>query len=78
MPMKRTTIFLPERTLKQLQRAAQRRHVSTAALVREAVTNYLSAPAAAAGLPSITGQFASGTSDTSDHVDELLWKDPHE
>ena len=75
--MKRTTIFLPEQTLKQLQRVAQRKHVSTAALVREAVTSYLSAPAAASALPSIAGQFASGTSDTSEHVDDLLWKNPH-
>lgn len=78
--MKRTTIFLPEQTLRQLQRRAQRKQVSTATLVREAVTRYLDAPdtpTTAARLPSIAGKFASGTSDTSDHADELLWHDPH-
>jgi metal-responsive CopG/Arc/MetJ family transcriptional regulator len=75
--MKRTTIFLPEQTLRELQRAAQRKHVSTATLVREAVTTYLSAPATGSDLPSITGQFASGARDTSERADELLWKDPH-
>jgi len=75
--MKRTTIFLPEETLRQLQRVAQRKHISAATLVREAVTQYLSAPATTATLPPIAGQFASGRSDVSEHVDELLWPDPH-
>lgn len=43
-------------------------------IVREAVTSYLSAPAAGGELPSITGRFASGTGDTSEYADELLWK----
>jgi len=46
-------------------------------MVREAVALYLAAPAAKTGVPSISGQFASGTSDTSERVDELLWRDPH-
>lgn len=75
--MKRTTIFLPEQTVKQLQRAAQRRHVSTATLIREAVATYLSTPRSAGAIPSIAGQFASGSGETSEHVDELLWEDPH-
>lgn len=75
--MKRTTIFLPEQTLKQLHRVAQRKNISAATLVREAVAQYLNAPATTATLPSIAGQFASGRSDTSERVDELLWPDPH-
>lgn len=75
--MKRTTIFLPEQTLKQIQRVAQRKHISAATLVREAVAQYLSAPATTVTLPSIAGQFASGRSDISEHVDELLWPEPH-
>ncbi|MEO9251735.1 MAG: ribbon-helix-helix protein, CopG family [Gemmatimonadaceae bacterium] len=35
--MNRTTIFLDDQTLRQLQRAAQRKHVSATTLVREAV-----------------------------------------
>jgi len=75
--MKRTTIFLPEQTLRQLQRAAQRKKVSAATLVREAIASYLSAPASVGAIPSIAGQFASGSSDTSERVDELLNRDPH-
>lgn len=75
--MKRTTIFLPEQILRQLQRTALRKHVSAATLVREAVTAYLTTPAAGPEVPSIAGKFASGNSDTADHADDLLWKDPH-
>ena len=75
--MKRTTVFLDELTLSRLQKAAQRRGVSSASMVREAVALYLAAPVTKTGVPSISGQFASGTSDTSDRVDELLWRDPH-
>ncbi|HEY5085815.1 MAG TPA: CopG family transcriptional regulator [Gemmatimonadaceae bacterium] len=75
--MKRTTIFLPDNTLRQLQRTAQRKHVSTATLVREAVTRYLDAPETIAGLPSVSGQFSSGSSDTAERTDQLLWDDPH-
>lgn len=78
--MKRTTIFLPEQILRQLQRVAHRKQVSTATLVREAVTRYLDAPDTpdvTARLPSIAGKFASGTCDTSRRTDELLWHDPH-
>ena len=75
--MKRTTIFLDEQTIRQLQRIAQRKHVSAANLVREAVARYLDAPEPDGKLPSVAGKFASGESDTSEHVDDLLWKDPH-
>jgi len=75
--MKRTTIFLPEQTLLQLQRTAQRKHISTATLVREAVSRYLATPDRDAKVPSIAGQFASGTRDTAETGDELLWREPH-
>lgn len=74
--MKRTSIFLDEQTLLRLQRAAQRKGVSSATLVREAVARFLDTPEKA-GLPSITGGFASGKQDTSERIDELLWRDPH-
>lgn len=75
--MKRTTVFLDDQMLRQLRRVAQRKHVSTATLVREAVAHYLAAPIAGAKLPSIAARFASEESDTSERADELLWKDPH-
>lgn len=75
--MKRTTVFLPELTLRQLQLAAQRKQVSTALLIREAVTRYLNTPDTIGQLPSVAGKFASGTRDTSERTDELLWEDPH-
>ncbi len=75
--MKRTTIFLDDHTLLQLQRAAQRKHVSAATLVREAVARYLDATGSTGKVPSIAGRFASGESDTSERTDELLWNDPH-
>ena len=75
--MKRTTVFLDEATLLRLQKVAQRTGVSSAALVREALAMYLDAPVAPSPMPSITGQFASGSTDTAEHVDDLLWRDPH-
>jgi len=75
--MKRTTVFLDDQILRELKRLAQRQGVSFASVVREAMTAYVAGPASAGSLPSIAGQFSSGTSDTSERVDELLWRDPH-
>ena len=76
--MKRTTIFLDELTLRQLQRTAQRKGITAAAVIREAVAHYLAAPAAAGKLPPLAGKFASGKLDTSERTEELLWRDPHQ
>ena len=75
--MKRTTVFLDEQILARLHRAAQRKGVSAATLVREAVSQYLDAPQATTRLPSVTGQFASGHRDTAERADDLLWRNPH-
>jgi len=75
--MKRTTVFLDEQILARLRRAAQRQGVSSAILVREAVSRYLDAPHGTAQLPSVAGKFSSSTTDTAERVDELLWRDPH-
>jgi plasmid stability protein len=76
--MQRTTVFLPPELAEQAKRHAARHGQSFAAVIREALTGYLAGgPRATPSLPSIAGQFASGTSDTSERVDELLWKDPH-
>jgi len=76
--MRRTSLFLDEQLLDRLQRTADKRGVSVATLVREAVAAYLANPTSAARLPSIAGQFGSGHGDTAERADELLWSDPHE
>lgn len=75
--MKRTSLFLDEKLMAQLQRYARRHGVSFASVVREALAQYVAEPKAAQ-LPSVAGRFSSGTADTSERVDELLWRDPHE
>ncbi len=75
--MKRTTVFIEDDILRELRRVAQRRGVSVALVVREAMAAYVASPVEA-GIPSIAGRFASGHSDTSERVDELLARDPHE
>jgi hypothetical protein len=75
--MKRTTIFAEESLLRQLRAEARRQGVSTAKLVREALAAYVARHGSTTGIPSIAGQYASGNSDTSARVDELLWREPH-
>ena len=75
--MKRTTVFLDEDMHYRLQRAAQRTGVSSASLVRKAVAHYLETPPTSAQVPNIAGRFGRGSRDTSERVDELLWRDPH-
>jgi hypothetical protein len=74
--MKRTTIFLDPKVERELKRVAERRGVTFATVVREAMAAYLVTPSAGT-MPSIAGRFSSGTSDTSERAEELLWKDPH-
>jgi predicted transcriptional regulator len=76
--MRRTTIFLDDKLLRQLKRLAQRRGVSFASVVREAMATYVAEPASAGAVPSVAGRFASDSADTSARVDDLLWKEPHE
>lgn len=75
--MKRTTIFAEERLLKQARKVAERRGMSFAHLVREALKQYIAPPQTAGRLPSIAGRFSSGHADTSERIDDLLWTDPH-
>ncbi len=76
--MKRTTIFLDDATERRLREAARRTGQPMAGMVREALSAYLDhREAVVTPLPSLAGRFASGTSDTSQRVDELLWCDPH-
>lgn len=75
--LKRTTVFLDEKLLRQLKRLALRRGVSFATVVREAMATYVAEPASAGTVPSVAGRFASGSADTSERVDALLWREPH-
>lgn len=75
--MRRTSLFLDDQLTKRLQKLARARGVSFATVVREALAQYLAAPGGADALPTIAGRFSSGKADTSEHVDELLWPDPH-
>jgi len=76
--MRRTTIFIEEGLLKQARRYAAREGKSFAQVVREALTAYLTGGVVMnRKLPRLAGSFASGRTDTSEKVDELLWNDPH-
>ena len=76
--MKRTTIFLDESLERRLKQLARREGKSFAAVVREAMAQYLAKGGMQKGsLPSITGMGDSGRSDISSHVDDFLWTDPH-
>ena len=75
--MRRTSLFLDDQIIKRMQKLARARGVSFATVVREALAQYAADVEPASGVPSIAGRFASGASDTSERVDELLWRDPH-
>lgn len=76
--MKRTTVFLDDKLLRQLKRLAQRRGVSFASVVREAMATYVAEPVSEGNVPSVAGRYASGKRDTAAKVDDLLWNDPHQ
>jgi predicted DNA-binding protein len=76
--MHRTSLFLDEDTIKRIQKLARARGVSFATLVREALAQYVVEAEPSSPVPSIAGRFASGETDTSERVDELLWRSPHE
>ncbi|MDR2215923.1 MAG: ribbon-helix-helix domain-containing protein [Nevskiaceae bacterium] len=75
--MGQTSLSIDDHLIRQLEQVAKARRTSTASVVREAVVQYLAAPKRLM-LPAIAGQFASGATDTSERVDELLWANPHE
>lgn len=76
--MNRTSLFLDEEMIKRIQKLARARGVSFATVVREALAHYIVEAEPATPLPSIVGRFASGETDTSERVDQLLWRNPHE
>lgn len=71
--MRRTTIFLEERLFKRAKQTARAEGRSFAALVREALAQYVAARRGpGARLPSITGAYDSGLADTAERAEELL------
>ena len=70
--MKRTTVFLDEPMVRRLKQKARSEGKSFAQCVREAVAAYVAPPTGARPLPSITGMFSSGYTDTSERVDEII------
>ena|SRR5437016_2318633 len=77
--MKRTTIFVPEALERDLQLYASREGRPTAAIVREALAEYIARRRPSAGLPSFAGAFASGRSDTAERNEQILFRrlSPH-
>jgi predicted transcriptional regulator len=71
--MKRTTIFVPEALERDLQLLARRDGKPAAAVVREAIAEYLAHRRPTGALPSFAGAFASGRSDTAERHEELLF-----
>jgi hypothetical protein len=77
--MKRTTIFVPETLERDLQLYAKREGKAVAAVVREAVAEYIAGGRSHAKLPSFTGAYSGRYTDTAERHEELVFKDlaPH-
>ena len=77
--MKRTTIFVPESLERELQLYAKREGKPTAAVVREAIAEYIAEGRSRTKLPSFTGAFDGPYTDTAERHEELLFKEvsPH-
>ena len=71
--MKRTTIFIPEDLERDLQLYAKREGKPTAAVVREAVAEYVAGGRARTRLPSFTGAFSGSHTDTAERHETLLF-----
>jgi len=79
--MKRTTIFIDEAIDADLHALARRQQRPVAALVREAVEQYVVAGRQAGpARPAFVGMGASGFADTAERHEEMLFADlaPHE
>ncbi len=72
--MKRTTIFIDEPVERDLKALAERQGRPAAALVREAIGEYLAKRQGSPALPSFVAAGRSGHSDTAERHEELLWE----
>ena len=70
--MRRTTILLSEDLADQLEYERRRRNQSTAAIVREALTEYLAGGTSSPKPLAFVGLGRSGYRDTSEKVEEIL------
>jgi hypothetical protein len=69
--MDKTTLYLDGTDYRKLKRIAEQRKVAPAALVREAVAEYV-ARHVTAQRPRSVGAFRSGRSDLSERAEDLL------
>jgi predicted transcriptional regulator len=69
--MDKTTLYLDSAEYRKLKRIAEQRKVAPAALVREAVAEYV-ARHAPAQMPRSVGAFRSGRGDLSERAEALL------
>lgn len=72
--MKRTTIFVPEGLERDLQLYAKRERKPAAAVVREAIAEYIAGGRSRTKLPSFTGAFAGTQTDTAERHESLLFE----
>ena len=70
--MKRTTVKLPDEVDARLRKEAELRGTTVSSLVREAIETELGLRPRQTPRLSFTGLFASGHTDTSRRVDEIL------
>src|SRR5256885_8883804 len=77
--MKRTTIFVPESLERDLQLYAKREGRPAAAVVREAIAEYIADRHPRTKLPSFTGAFSGPYTDTAERHEELVFANltPH-
>ena len=78
--MKRTTVFIPEALERELQLCARQEGRPTAALVREALAEYVARHRPTPGLPAFVAAFASGRTDTAERHEDLVFRTltPHD
>ncbi len=71
--MKRTTIFVPESLERDLQLYAKREGKPAAAVVREAIAEYIANGRSRRTLPSFAAAYDSGHTDTAERHESLLF-----
>lgn len=71
--MKRTTIFVPESLERDLQLYARREGKPAAAVVREAIAEYIANGRSGRKLPSFAAAYDSGHTDTAERHEALLF-----
>lgn len=70
--MQKTTVYLDERTYRQLKRLAKTRRRAPAAMVREAIAEYTTRHAPKRRLPRSVGAFKSGVADLGLRAEDRL------